>query len=54
MNQEAAQEKEVESFTLAEMRQAYRKYVRGEPLTEKELVLAEAKSLAIRACMPDQ
>ena len=38
-----------ETFTIKEMREAYIRSVRGLPLTEKQKMLAEAKSAAVRA-----
>lgn len=37
-----------DTFTLGEMRRAYIKYCQGEPLTEKEAVLAEAVAAVVR------
>lgn len=37
-----------ETFTIREMNEAFNKFVTGQPLTEKERMLAETKSMAIR------
>lgn len=41
---------EPDTFTLREMREAYIKFVNGEPMTDKERVLAEAKHNAVMMC----
>lgn len=43
-----------DTFTIEEMREAYGKLVRGEPLTEKERSLAEARAAAVRWCSPKE
>lgn len=48
MNGTVRKEGQEESFTLAEMRVAYRKWVEGQPLTEKEKQLVEARQQVIR------
>ena len=45
---------EKKTFTLREMRDAHLKYLRGEPLTEKERSLSTAKQIAISmSCHPN-
>ena len=38
-----------DTFTIREMREAFAKHMRGEPLTEKERLLAEAMAAAVRS-----
>ncbi len=42
-----------ETFTIAEMREAYSRYLHGLPLTDKQRLYADAKRAVVRECCRD-